>query len=56
MQQWSESIPLCVEGGPAPEQNPVRARFDSADGTAFITVLVRTAQSIKPTFMQVSET
>ncbi len=39
--------------GPAPEPSPVRARFDSPDGTAVVSVLVRNAQAIKRSIVQV---
>ncbi|GIM02615.1 hypothetical protein Vretimale_7490 [Volvox reticuliferus] len=39
--------------GPAPEPSPVRARFDSPDGSTVLSVIVRNAQSIRPSILQV---
>jgi hypothetical protein len=41
--------------GPAPASSPLRARFDSPDGRATISVVVKGAQTIKPSFLQVSQ-
>lgn len=38
--------------GPTPERSPLRVRFDSPDGVATFSVLVRNAQSIKRTLLQ----
>ncbi|GIL62739.1 hypothetical protein Vafri_16921 [Volvox africanus] len=41
--------------GPAPEPSPVRARFDSPDGSTVLSVIVRNAQSIRPSILQVTD-
>ncbi|GFR43081.1 hypothetical protein Agub_g4088 [Astrephomene gubernaculifera] len=41
--------------GPAPEPSPVRARFDSPDGSTVLSVVVRSAQSIRPSILQVTD-
>ncbi|KAG1671090.1 hypothetical protein FOA52_000762 [Chlamydomonas sp. UWO 241] len=41
--------------GPAPERSPVRARFDSPDGKAIVSVLIRGAQTLKASLFQVSD-
>jgi hypothetical protein len=43
----------CLAGpGAPPTPSPVRARFASSNGSQTITVLVKEASSIKPTFVQ----
>lgn len=41
--------------GPAPERSPVRARFDSPDGSTVISVVVRNASGIRPSLIQVND-
>ncbi|KAG2498419.1 hypothetical protein HYH03_003677 [Edaphochlamys debaryana] len=41
--------------GPAPEPSPIRARFDSPDGSAVVSVLVRPASAIKQMVLQVTD-
>ena len=45
--------PPRAETGPAPERSPVRARFDSPDGVSTLSVMVRNAQTVKPSLIQV---
>lgn len=42
-----------AERGPAPERSPLRARFDSADKDAVLSVIVRNAATLKQTLLQV---
>ncbi|KAI8462903.1 MAG: hypothetical protein J3K34DRAFT_527409 [Monoraphidium minutum] len=44
-----------VERGPQPERSPVRARWESPDGAVSISVLVRRAQTIQRTILQVAD-
>ena len=46
--------PPRAETGPAPERSPVRARFDSPDGVSTLSVMVRNAQTVKPSLIQVN--
>ncbi|GLC37149.1 hypothetical protein PLESTM_000548000 [Pleodorina starrii] len=41
--------------GPAPEPSPVRARFDSQDGSTVLSVVVRNAQNLRPSLLQVTD-
>lgn len=43
-----------VERGPAPERSPLRVRFDAPGGGASLSVIVRSAQALKPSLLQVS--
>lgn len=40
--------------GPAPPVSPVRARFDSADHSTVVSVILRPATSLRPMLMQVN--
>eukprot|EP00195_Chlamydomonas_chlamydogama_P016063 CAMPEP_0202891054 /NCGR_PEP_ID=MMETSP1392-20130828/1241_1 /ASSEMBLY_ACC=CAM_ASM_000868 /TAXON_ID=225041 /ORGANISM="Chlamydomonas chlamydogama, Strain SAG 11-48b" /LENGTH=374 /DNA_ID=CAMNT_0049574723 /DNA_START=32 /DNA_END=1158 /DNA_ORIENTATION=+ len=41
--------------GPAPERSPVRVRLDSPDGQTVLSVVMRNAQTLKATLLQVSD-
>ncbi|GAX72657.1 hypothetical protein CEUSTIGMA_g113.t1 [Chlamydomonas eustigma] len=43
------------ERGPAPERSPVRARFDAEEGGANVSVIVKNAQTVKFSLIQVSD-
>ena len=47
--------PPRIDRGPAPERSPVRARFDSEDGLSTLSVIVRNAQTVKPSLIQARE-